>query len=222
MAFLVCCMSTTSSAETLPPQKHNELIDPSSREMRYVEVVKPVPPVRPASQDPCDISIRTPPPNTQCDATTCRCKDPGNVLGGSSFDENELLNYESNNETIWHAANFDMPDQSFRSDPETKNVILQGGELTLRITEKAGKYSSAEIRTQNNWYGYGCVSACMKPSGVSGIISSLFTYTDQHDGINGSSPNHNEIDVQFEGHQQSRVQFNYCKYQIGTLYFCTH
>lgn len=51
----------------------------------------------------------------------------------------------------------------------------------------------------------------MKPIAVSGIITSLFTYTGRYDGIQGSEPNHNEIDIEFEGKDTTTVQFNYCK-----------
>ncbi|CAN8069277.1 unnamed protein product [Agarophyton chilense] len=49
----------------------------------------------------------------------------------------------------------------------------------------------------------------MKPIGVSGIITSLFTYTAPTDGVGGSTPKHNEIDIEFEGSDPMRVQLNY-------------
>lgn len=142
----------------------------------------------------------------------CKCEDPGELLGDPSFDESELVNFGSGQPSVWSASIWDLPNNIFRSDPVASNIEYGSDALQLSITENSGVYKGAGVRTQTNWYGYGCVSACMRPSAVSGVISSLFTYTSQYDGINGSTPNHNEIDIEFEGFNTTRVQFNYCEF----------
>ncbi len=142
----------------------------------------------------------------------CRCEDPGALLGSKSFDESELEKYGAGQSSIWSEAIWDLPDSVFRSDPDAGNVAYVSNALQLSVTEESGSYKGAGVRTQSSWYGYGCVSACMKPLPISGVISSLFTYTGQWDGIGGSSPNQNEIDIEFEGYDTTRVQFNYCEF----------
>lgn len=102
----------------------------------------------------------------------------------------------------------------FRSNWDPNLVSWDGSKLSFTVEKRSdGSLYGAELRTNSHWYGYGCVSACMKPIPVSGIITSLFTYTGNFDGIGGSAPNHNEIDIEFEGKDTTIVQFNYCKYK---------
>lgn len=176
-----------------------------------------------ASPSFSESSSQVPSPSATASASSaclsdCRCEEPGNNLGDASFDGSEFETFGTAS-SVWRKSNFDLPDDFFRSDPRSENVEYSSGELTMKITQQNTDYFGAGIRTQSNWYGYGCVSACMKPSGVSGIISSLFTYTSEWDGIGSSKPNHNEIDIEFEGQDTTKVQFNYCK--LSSLVFYT-
>lgn len=103
-----------------------------------------------------------------------------------------------------------------------KDLVTESSSvLTLVAEKRQDTLYGAAIRTHEHWYGYGCVSACMRPSAVSGIISSLFTYTGPYDGVGGIEALHNEIDIEFEGNNPRKVQFNYCKFHSsmrGGLY----
>lgn len=64
----------------------------------------------------------------------------------------------------------------------------------------------------HNYYGYGFYSAEMKPSGVDGTCTALFTYSGQYDTDAEGNPHpnpHDEIDIEFLGKDTTRVQFNY-------------
>jgi endo-1,3-1,4-beta-glycanase ExoK len=72
-------------------------------------------------------------------------------------------------------------------------------------------YTAGETRSRD-FYGAGCYSVCMKPSGVSGVSSSFYTHSgasDVPDGFFDRQPLHNEIDVEFVGVDTTRVQTNY-------------
>jgi endo-1,3-1,4-beta-glycanase ExoK len=72
-------------------------------------------------------------------------------------------------------------------------------------------YTAAEAKT-NDFYGAGCYSVCMKPSGVSGISSSFYIHSGAHDvpsGFFDSNPLHNEIDIEFIGKDTRGFQSNY-------------
>lgn len=153
-------------------------------------------------------ALPAPPPSPSC-TTGCRCADPGPLPGDPTFDESQLDAFGLGETTVWVASDF-ANGGVFRTPWKRELVSYDGSVLTLSIQEtSAGVYEGAEIRTNANWYGYGCMSSCMKPSGVSGVISSLFSFTGPSDGINGAVPQ-NEIDIEFQGKDVTEVQFNFC------------
>ncbi|PXF43233.1 Beta-glucanase [Gracilariopsis chorda] len=157
---------------------------------------------------PSVFTTPTPSPSSPC-RLDCRCESTGVLLGESSFDESELQKFGSELSSIYYASNFPSG-PVFRSNWDPNLVSWDGSKLSFTVEKRSdGSLYGAELRTNSHWYGYGCVSACMKPIPVSGIITSLFTYTGNFDGIGGSAPNHNEIDIEFEGKDTTIVQFNY-------------
>lgn len=153
------------------------------------------------------------------------------MYGEPSFDESELVKFGAGDSTSkWYAVNWPSSATGiFRNTWDPNLVSYDGSKLSLTLEKRSDQqptlYSGA-IRTHRHWYGYGCVSACMKPIKRSGVISSLFTYVGQWDGVDSSNPpKHNEIDIEFEGKDTTVVQFNYCTSFIHSffvlfLYFC--
>ena len=102
------------------------------------------------------------------------------------------------------------------------HVQFDGSSMSLRLDDKNqsggncpdgcdGKlYASGTYRTHDH-YGYGCYETRMKPVGQSGVVSSLFTYSDH----NNKPPDgdgqflHNEIDIEFIGKDTTRFQTNF-------------
>nr|WP_049786640.1 family 16 glycosylhydrolase [Evansella cellulosilytica] len=94
-------------------------------------------------------------------------------------------------------------------------VNFNGGEMELSLRtnysyEAPYNYECAEYAT-SNFYGYGLYEVSMKPSNVSGVISSFFTYT----GPSYNGAPWDEIDIEFLGNDTTKVQFNYYTDGVG-------
>ena len=88
------------------------------------------------------------------------------------------------------------------------NIWVQDDAMQVVVRERSignYKYTGGEYRTDGK-YSYGYFSTCMKAAKCSGVVSSLFTYTNQ--------PRWDEIDIEFLGNDTTKVQFNY--YTNGT------
>lgn len=86
-------------------------------------------------------------------------------------------------------------------------------ELSLRTNHSYAapyNYECAEYAT-THFYGYGLYEVSMKPSNVSGVISSFFTYT----GPSYNGAPWDEIDIEFLGNDTTKVQFNYYTNGVG-------
>jgi endo-1,3-1,4-beta-glycanase ExoK len=111
-------------------------------------------------------------------------------------------------------------------DPSLGYVSRADGKLTLRVERKEFydysqtgggggtryPFSSAEIRS-HQYYGIGCYSTCMRPSGVSGVSSSFYAMSGHFDTPRdaGRDKNeiHNEIDIEFVGKSGRLMQTNF-------------
>ena len=87
----------------------------------------------------------------------------------------------------------------FNCSFSNRNVKIDGGKLSLILSESNGSYAGAEYRTTAR-FGFGFYSVKMKPVSCSGVISSFFIYTNRP---------WDEIDIEFLGDDTTRVQFNY-------------
>lgn len=87
-----------------------------------------------------------------------------------------------------------------------ENVTFNNGIMSLKIDKDAKgdvrPYSGGEYAT-NNTYGYGYYSVKMKPIKNDGVVSSFFTYAEAPSG--GA----HEIDIEFNGKDSNKVEFNY-------------
>lgn len=106
-------------------------------------------------------------------------------------------------------------DAFFGSHWSANRVNFNGGELELSLRRNDTyaspyNYESGEYAT-NNFYGYGLYEVSMKPSNVSGVISSFFTYT----GPSYNGAPWDEIDIEFLGNDTTKVQFNYYTNGVG-------
>lgn len=72
-----------------------------------------------------------------------------------------------------------------------------------QIDNTLDPYLGAELRTVQS-FRYGFFGGVMKPSDVTGTVTTLFTYT----GPSEENP-HDEIDIEFLGKDTTKVQFNY-------------
>ncbi len=72
-------------------------------------------------------------------------------------------------------------------------------------------YASGEYKTLQR-FQFGRIEARMKPAKGAGLVSSLFIYSDPFGNAELSHPDHHdEIDIEFLGHDTTQVQFNYWK-----------
>jgi endo-1,3-1,4-beta-glycanase ExoK len=89
------------------------------------------------------------------------------------------------------------------------HVTFANDALELRLDDVASlgePYSSGELRTIG-YYGYGCYEAKFRPVKQAGVVTAFFTYAGPYD--NGGNGLHNEIDIEFVGHDTRRVQLNW-------------
>ncbi|AJR08296.1 1,3-beta-glucanase [Photobacterium gaetbulicola] len=74
--------------------------------------------------------------------------------------------------------------------------------------EDAFEFQSGELRS-HDFYGYGCYEVEIKPIAEPGVISSFFLFAGPYDKPEDGNGKHNEIDIEFLGHNTSVMQVNY-------------
>ncbi len=119
-------------------------------------------------------------------------------------DADKIANFANGEPTGFHKANGYSNGNMFDCMWSWDNIWIDSkGIMQIVIREKPQgdyKYTGGEYRTYNN-YSFGYFSTCMKAAKCSGVVSSLFTYTNQ--------PRWDEIDIEFLGKDTTKVQFNY-------------
>ncbi|MGR5061407.1 family 16 glycosylhydrolase [Photobacterium sp. DNB22_13_2] len=70
------------------------------------------------------------------------------------------------------------------------------------------EFQSGELRS-HGYYGYGCYEVEMKPIAEPGVISSFFLFSGPYDKPEDGNGMHNEIDVEFLGHNTNVMQVNF-------------
>lgn len=101
----------------------------------------------------------------------------------------------------WHNG------QMFNCTWSRNNAVIEGGVMNMSVTKGAdGAYYGAEYRS-SSYFGYGFYAVSMKAADCSGVISSMFTYT--------NSPVWDEIDIEILGKNMTQVQFNYYTNGVG-------
>ena len=112
----------------------------------------------------------------------------------------ETFDDESN---IFTASNGWTNGSPFACYWNADNVTYSNGEVALELNKDGDKLYGGELKS-NDHFSYGYYSAKMKPSNVTGTCSAFFVYT----GPSEDNP-WDEIDIEFLGHDTTRVQFNY-------------
>ena len=112
----------------------------------------------------------------------------------------ETFDDESN---IFTASNGWTNGSPFACYWNADNVTYSNGEVALELSKDGDKLYGGELKS-NDHFSYGYYSAKMKPSNVTGTCSAFFVYT----GPSEDNP-WDEIDIEFLGHDTTRVQFNY-------------
>lgn len=109
----------------------------------------------------------------------------------------------------WSSSNHHISGSGALSLDLKKDTFVDPGSSSGQ--GKSYPYTSGEIRSRN-FYGAGCYTVCMKSSGVSGVSSSFYIHSGEHDvpaGFHDSNPLHNEIDIEFIGKDSRGLQSNY-------------
>lgn len=119
----------------------------------------------------------------------------------------------------WQASGLWQNGSPFDNAWRPEQVSFGDGRMRLRLDREIcdredclGKpYASGEYKTLQR-FQYGRIEARMKPARGAGLVSSLFTYSDPFGNAELTGPNdHDEIDIEFLGHDTTKVQFNYWK-----------
>ncbi|MGB1252140.1 MAG: family 16 glycosylhydrolase [Candidatus Promineifilaceae bacterium] len=131
----------------------------------------------------------------------------------------ELTTFDS---TRWRRSGVWINGGVFANVWLPNHIEFDGGKMSLRLDDKnqsggncptdcnGQQYASGEYSTVA-YYGYGCYEARIKPIRQSGVISSLFTYSDSYNKPPDGDGQylHNEIDVEFLGKDTTRFQANF-------------
>lgn len=121
----------------------------------------------------------------------------------------------------WYFSSGYSNGQPFNNGWSNANYRIQGGALLLDLKKEffpsvngnpSHPYTGAEI-SSSGFYGVGCYSVCMRPSGVSGVSSSFYIHAGEYDTPLGfkaeGAVEMNEIDIEFVGKDTTRVQTNF-------------
>lgn len=120
--------------------------------------------------------------------------------------------FDGTNPTPWCATDGRGNPRPFNSGWRADHVQVAAGSLLLKLSNQAvaGKpYGGGEFLSHYA-YGYGRVSARIKPVKASGVVTALFTYT----GPAAGTP-HDEIDIEFLGNKPTKMQTNYFTDNVG-------
>ncbi|WP_437183307.1 beta-glucanase [Shouchella miscanthi] len=124
--------------------------------------------------------------------------------------------FNQHDQHYWQMSNgWRNNDPFFGCHWRADRVNFPNGQLELSIRSNTSlpapySYECAEYTT-HDFYGYGLYEVSMKPSNVSGMISSFFTYT----GPSYNGDPWDEIDIEFLGKDTTKVQFNYYTNGVG-------
>lgn len=123
-------------------------------------------------------------------------------------EEEKILNFATGrNDFGFWAADGWSNNGMFNCTWSRNNAVIKDGLMNMSITKgNDNRFYGAEYRT-NGTYSYGYFATCMKPAKCDGMVSSLFTYTD--------NPVWDEIDIEFLGRDTTKVQFNYYTKGVG-------
>ncbi len=123
-------------------------------------------------------------------------------------EEEKILNFATGrNDFGFWAADGWSNNGMFNCTWSRNNAVISDGLMNMSITKgNDNRFYGAEYRT-NGTYSYGYFATCMKPAKCDGMVSSLFTYT--------NNPVWDEIDIEFLGRDTTKVQFNYYTKGVG-------
>lgn len=123
-------------------------------------------------------------------------------------EEEKILNFATGrNDAGFWAADGWSNNGMFNCTWSRNNAVIKDGLMNMSITKgNDNRFYGAEYRT-NGTYSYGYFATCMKPAKCDGMVSSLFTYT--------NNPVWDEIDIEFLGRDTTKVQFNYYTKGVG-------
>ena len=124
-------------------------------------------------------------------------------------ESDKIANFAFGESNIFHKANNWTNGNMFDCYWYNENIAFDGGNMTLSITDDKHRgygYAAGEYRT-NADYGFGYISASIKAAKCDGVVTSLFTYT--------NNPRWDEIDIEILGKDTTKVQFNYYTNGVG-------
>jgi beta-glucanase (GH16 family) len=122
---------------------------------------------------------------------------------GSSFFADLRQGFDKSTEYV---SDFDLKEDWVRTSFRNKNVVFHSTGMRLLAEKpdvKGGPFTAGEFQ-RRGFYGYGRYEVVMRSSGVSGVVSSFFTHTNNQFG----DP-HTEIDFEFFGKSPWEVHLNY-------------
>lgn len=121
----------------------------------------------------------------------------------------------------WYFSDGYSNGQPFNNGWSMENHRIENEALVLDLKKKffpsvngdpSYPYTGAEL-SSGGFYGEGCYSVCMRPSGVSGVSSSFYVHAGEFDVPPGLETDGvkemNEIDIEFVGKDTTRVQTNF-------------
>lgn len=121
-------------------------------------------------------------------------------------DGDKLVDFSNGGSHLFYTADGYSNGNMFNCMWRGYNVAFGNGTMNISVTHDGSWYAGGEYRSRG-WYSFGYFSVSMKPAKCSGVVSSLFTYTNH--------PRWDEIDIEFLGNDTTKIQFNYFTDGVG-------
>ncbi|WP_150297356.1 family 16 glycosylhydrolase [Salipiger aestuarii] len=117
-------------------------------------------------------------------------------------------NFDTYETPPWYSSDFAMAanwNQTAWSEDYVVTPVAGEVALTFDGTDLLGKpFTGSEIQS-NDSFGYGTYEVQMQAAGVSGVVSAFFLF----DSVYFGADEHNEIDIEFLGHDTTVMNINY-------------
>lgn len=145
--------------------------------------------------------------------TSCQGNNNTEIPDSDDFIKQKFVDFTESKNPIFTESDGWSNGDVFGVTWSEANISYSKDGMKMQITKSEnGTYYGGEQKTTGDEgvFKYGYFGTYMKPSNVSGVCSTFFTYT----GATEDNP-HDEIDIEFMGKDTTKVQFNYFVNGVG-------
>lgn len=129
------------------------------------------------------------------------------VVAGHEIEPSFIKIFAEGHDETWFKSDFVIHDSWIQSGWEADHIKFIGNRVALEITRepKGGlPFTGAEYQRLGRFH-FGRYEVIMRPAAGSGLVSAMFTHTDESQG----DPHQDEVDIEFLGNRPREMQINY-------------